>query len=56
MGKEHVEQIRYSGKSEHPCFVFTKTLVCIDGSKYSLKVVKIACELAKKHSSTHSII
>ncbi|WP_100183094.1 universal stress protein [Candidatus Nitrosotenuis aquarius] len=36
--------------------MFAKILVCIDGSKYSLKAVKIACELAKKHNSTLSII
>lgn len=36
--------------------MFAKILVCIDGSKYSLRAVKVACELAKKHNSTLSII
>jgi nucleotide-binding universal stress UspA family protein len=35
---------------------FSKILACIDGSKYSLKAVKAACELALKHNSTLSII
>jgi nucleotide-binding universal stress UspA family protein len=35
---------------------FAKILACIDGSKYSLKAVTIACDMAKKHNSSLSII
>ena len=36
--------------------MFAKILVCIDGSKYSLKAVKVGCEMAKKHNSSLSIL
>lgn len=30
---------------------FSKILVCCDGSKYSVKAVKLSCDLAKKYNS-----
>src|SRR5574338_95498 len=35
---------------------FSKILVCCDGSKYSEKAIKTACDLAKKYDSTLTLI
>src|SRR5574338_1430618 len=35
---------------------FSKILVCCDGSKYSEKAIKTACELAKKYDSELTLI
>jgi nucleotide-binding universal stress UspA family protein len=35
---------------------FSKILVCCDGSKYSEKAIKVACDLARKYSSELTLI
>lgn len=35
---------------------FSKILVCCDGSKYSEKAIKTACDLAKKYDSTLTLM
>lgn len=35
---------------------FSKILVCCDGSKYSEKAIKVACDMAKKYDSTLVLI